>query len=111
MKIKCAETFKNLIPNDLGNITNKIRNTAKAGWEKGREKSRIDNKGLVCDMFTRGKYIIKEIKNIEFEQKDIPLVAAAIAYFAPIPIPGLTIYVYGIVLGLTKLMNLINDRN
>jgi hypothetical protein len=52
----------------------------------------------------------KEVRDLNFETKDIPVVAAAIAYIAPIPIPGLTLYTYGIALGITKLMDMLKRK-
>ena len=47
-------------------------------------------------------------ENLKFTKDDIPAVAAAIGYIAPIPIPGLTIYAYAAGVGIKKLLNLKN---
>lgn len=102
-----AKKTKQILPKDFVHTTTMIQGAVKNGWKEGENISKIDNKGLLKDMYTRTKCIATECKKLEFESKDIPVIAAAIAYLAPIPIPGLTLYTYGIALGITKLINVL----
>ena len=102
-----ATKTKQYLPNDFVHTTKLLQCAIKKGWNEGKNNSSLNNRDLFQDMYTRSKCIARECKSLKFEQKDIPVVAAAIAYIAPIPIPGLTLYTYGIALGVTKLMKLI----
>ena len=101
---------KRVLPKDFVHTTTLIQGAVKKGWNEGKKASAIENNGLIKDVFTRSKHIATECRQLKFEQKDIPVVAAAIAYLAPIPIPGLTLYTYGIALGITKLINTIKNK-
>ena len=111
MKIinQLATKTTNFLPEDFVHTTKLLKDTAKVGWERGKSAS-VNNKGLITDAFVRSKFVVKEFKQLKFETKDIPVVAAAFAYIAPIPIPGLTIYTYLIARGVTKLASFIKKH-
>lgn len=99
-----TQTAKKVLPSDFVHTTSLVQGAIKKGWESGKQANKTLRKPLLQDMYVRTKYMVKEVRDLNFETKDIPVVAAAIAYIAPIPIPGLTLYTYGIALGITKLM-------
>ena len=105
---KITTVASKLMPHDLTRTTTQLKNAVKTGWQNGRMQSRANNKGLAGDVYTCSKCIAKEFKNLKFTKDDIPAVAAAIGYIAPIPIPGLTIYAYAAGVGIKKLLNLKN---
>lgn len=106
--MKIAQTASKLLPNEFTKTTLQIKNAITTGWKNGSTLSKINNKGLINDMYTRTKCVTKEIKTLKVNNENLPIFAAAFAYIAPIPIPGLTIYTYAITKGIVKISNFIN---
>lgn len=92
--IKNKQTFLQVLPKDFTDTTKIVQSALKKGWTNGKEFSKTNNKGLISDIFVRTKYMTKEIKNLDIKQENIPILAAALGYIAPLPIPGLTIFAY-----------------
>ena len=108
--MKLVKTASKIIPNEFSQTTIQIKNAISTGWKKGKSVSKINNKGLIKDIYTRSKHVTKEIQAIKIDNKNLPVFAAALAYIAPIPIPGLTIYTYIIAKGVSKISNFINKH-
>lgn len=107
--MKLISTASKLLPSEFTKTTLEIKNAIAIGWKKGRSDSKINNKGLINDMYTRTKCVAKEFKTLKINNENLPIFAAAFAYIAPIPIPGLTIYTYTITKGIVKISQFINN--
>lgn len=103
---KITTQANKLLPEDFKHTSKVITDAVKTGWQSGKVKAAIDNKGLATDMYIRTKSVKDELCKLKFTKDDIPALAAVIGNFIPVPIPGLTIWAYFAGVGIKKAINL-----
>ena len=87
-----------------------LKGAVKKGWQEGKQQAKINNKGLVGDMYARSLGITKEVRKLRFSWEDMPAIAAAITATLPIPIPGLFMGVYVLGVGIRKAFHIAGKR-
>ncbi len=90
------------IPTDVVKTQRTLFSAVKEGWSVGKRYSEINNKGLMTDMFIRGKAIKR---NIKLTKEDIPACTAIATSFVPVPCS--TFAGYGVGKVLKFLLNII----
>lgn len=93
---RIAKIVQNIVPRDLKRTNTMISGALKSGYKKGSIYVEANNITGIRKTYTKSKSAVKELKTVRFSKDDIPAVAAAIAGISPIPIPGLSIMVYGV---------------
>lgn len=98
-------TLSKVVPSDLARTNKRVYTALKTGWQNG--KNSTTSKNLIIRFGAKTKGVVKEVKNLKFTKDELPALAGTIASFAPIPIPGLGVAVYGIghaIKGFAKLL-------
>lgn len=94
--VRITKIVQQIVPSDLKRANTMISRALKSGYKKGSIYATKNNITGVRKTYTKSKSAVKELKTLRLSKDDIPAVAAAIAGIAPIPIPGLSIMVYGV---------------
>lgn len=93
---RIAKIVQSIVPRDLKRANTMISGALKSGYKKGSIYVEANNITGMRKTYTKSKSAVKELKTVRFSKDDIPAVAATIAGISPIPIPGLSIMVYGV---------------
>lgn len=91
-----SKIVQRIVPSDLRRANSMISGALKSGYKKGSIYAKEQKITGMRKTYTKSKSAVKELKTLKFTKEDIPAVAAAIAGVSPIPIPGLSIMVYGV---------------
>ena len=105
-----SRIFSKLVPEDISRTSGMLKGAVKKGWQEGKQQAKINNKGLVGDMYARSLGITKEVRKLRFSWEDMPAIAAAITATLPIPIPGLFMRVYVLGVGIRKAFHIAGKR-
>ncbi len=93
---RISKIVQHIVPSDLKRANTMISGALKSGYRKGSIYVEANNITGMRKTYTKSKSAVKELKTVRFSKDDIPAVAAAIAGISPIPIPGLSLMVYGV---------------
>ncbi len=89
-----TSTLAKVVPSDLARTNKRVLTAVKTGWQNGRNST--TSKNLMIRFGAKTKGVAREVKNLKFTKDEIPALAGTIATFAPVPIPGLGVAVYGV---------------
>ncbi len=89
--MKVITLLSKTVPKDVLRTQKSLFSAVKNGWKIGKRYSQINNKGLLTDVFVRGKAIKR---NMTVTKDDIPAYTAMASSL--LPFPGTTFAGYGL---------------
>ena len=90
------KVMSRIIPSDVQRTNRMISTAVKNGYKKGSVMARENNQNIIRGTYTRSKSVAKELGTLKFTKDEIPAIAATIASFLPVPVPGLGLAVYAL---------------